>query len=246
VNISQSQSQKSARAKAALDAYVAQSKSKLDDVESKLGSEAPQLTADDKRRTAKFRRGAERIIPHIGTMLTAAGIDTAGLSVEQMISDLERAQSLAELQRRVEALLKRVSDEVFAAQASSWNTAMAGYALLQRKARNNGDIAAQLEPVTTFFAYRTPAVEAKKVPVHVRRSLAEVRKAQARIDAQVAKAKEALEHLQGAAAGAQSTTTSPSAPPVGMATTIRDVTPPPPLDATAVTAALAPPLRSSE
>jgi hypothetical protein len=189
---SQTQSSKSARAKAALIAFVAQSKTKLDDVEAKLGTQAPQLTADDKRRTAKFRKGAERIIPHVATVLTAAGIDAPGLSVDQMVSDLERAQTLGDLQRRLEALLKRVSDEVFAAQASSWNTAMAGYAVLQRVARKNGDIATLLEPVATFFAYRTPAVEAKKVPAHVRKAQADVRKAQARIEAQVARAKETL------------------------------------------------------
>ena len=193
---SKKQVSKSVRSGAALMAFVAQSKSKLDEVEAKLGTEAPQLTADDKRRTAKLRKGADRIVAHLGVVLTSAGIDAAGLSVDQMLSDLERAQTLEELQRRIDSLSKRVSDEVFAARASSWTTAMAGYAVLQRLAKKNGDVATQIEPVVTFFAYRTPAVLAKRAPVHVRKAQADVRKAQARIDAQVAQAQATLEKLK--------------------------------------------------
>jgi hypothetical protein len=214
VPVSQAKKQvsKSARSGAMLEAFVAQSKSKLDDVEAKLGTEAPQLTADDKRRTAKLRKGGDRIVEHLGVVLASARIDAAGLSVDQMLSDLERAQTLEELQRRIDSLSKRVSDEVFAARASSWSTAMAGYAVLQRMANNNGEIAAQIEPVATFFAYRTPAVLAKRTPVHVRKAQADVRKAQARIDAQVAQAKATLEKLKPSTPNIEVGVVTPIAP----------------------------------
>ncbi len=210
VSQSKKQLSKSIRSGAMLKAFVMQSKAKLDDVESKLGTEAPQLTADDKRRTAKLRKGADRIVAHLGVVLTSARIDAAGLSVDQMLSDLERAQTLEELQRRIDSLSKRVSDEIFAARASSWSTAMAGYAVLQRMARKNGEISEQIAPVATFFAYRTPAVVAKRVPVHVRRAQADVQKAKARIEAQVAQAKAMLEHLKPSAPIVDDATTTPT------------------------------------
>jgi len=89
------------------------------EVEAKLGAEAPQLTADDKRHTAKLRKGADRIVAHLGVVLASAGLDAAGLSVDPMLSDLDRAQPLEELQRHIDALSKRIGDEVFAARASS-------------------------------------------------------------------------------------------------------------------------------
>jgi len=45
---------------------------------------------------------------------------------------------------------------------------MAGYAVLQRMARKNGEIAQRIEPVATFFADRTPTVLAKRVPVQTK------------------------------------------------------------------------------
>jgi hypothetical protein len=247
---SRKQSSKSTKSTPSLADVVTEATGHLDDTDAKLGAQAPQLTAADKRRSVKFRKGAAQIIPAIAALLQSAGIDATGLSVDQMTSDLQRAQTLVPLQTRLQALLKRVGDEVFTAQTSSLGTAMSGYALLQNMAKRNGDIATQLEPISSFFAYRNPdTVAAKaKAPKRVRTAQSNLQGSQARIDAQAANAQKVLTHLQGVTSPAATVASSTTATPVVVASPPPASPPPaastsaPTVPATPIVAPAAPPV----
>jgi hypothetical protein len=238
----QKQSSKSTKSNPSLADVVAQANSQLDDTEAKLGAQAPQLTAADKRRSVKFRKGAERIIPALATLLRSAGIDTTGLSVDQMTSDLQRAQTLQPLQARLQSMSKRVDDEVFTAQTSSLSTATSGYALLQHMSKRNGDIAKQLEPISDFFAYRNPNTETAKAkaPKRVRTAKSNLSSSQARIDSQAADAQKVLTHLAGATSPAAAVASSTTAAPVVVASPAPAS--PPPAASTQATPATATPV----
>jgi hypothetical protein len=247
---SRKQSSKSVKSNPTLADVVTEANGHLADTEAKLGPQAPQLTADDKRRSVKFRKGAERIIPALAALLRSAGIDATGLSVDQMTSDLQRAQTLQPLQARLQSMLKRVGDEVFTAQASSLGTAMSGYAVLQHMAKRNGDIATQLEPISSFFAYRNPdTVTAKaKAPKRVRTAQSNLHGSQALVDAQAANAQKVLTHLQDDVSPGAIVTASPAPAPVVVASPPPASPPPaastsaPTVPATPIVAPAAPPV----
>jgi hypothetical protein len=185
-----------ARQPTTLDDIVEDAKKYLEATAKKLGRVAPELTSHDKRHTLKFRKGAESIIPKLGAILQKAGIDASGLSVDEMLADLARARSLVIFHQHLVAMTKRVSDEVFTAQASSLRTALDGYAVIQRKARTNGALATELAPIADFFAFRSASSLEEQTPKREATAQAKLRKAQARIDRQVAKATETLARLK--------------------------------------------------
>ncbi len=83
----------------------------------------------DKRKVAKFRKGAEGIIPKIGTLIQNAGLDGGPLSVDDMLANLEQGnQTLAPLLQQLESVTSTVGGIVFGAHTASWQAlAMHGY-----------------------------------------------------------------------------------------------------------------------
>ena len=60
--------------------------------------------------------------------------------------------------------MKHVDDVIFTADSQAWGAAMQFYALLQRRARIDSELAAALAPVTAFLAYRHPSQKAPGSP----------------------------------------------------------------------------------
>jgi len=219
-----SRSKKSRSANVALTSLVNTTIAHLDVATGKLTSSSPALSADEKARTAKLRKGGERIIPQLATLIQKAGLDGVSIPVDDMLSNLEQGQTLMPLQQRLGEASKAVEDQIFRVHTASWQTAMHGYAALQRLSVNDGALAASLQPITDFFAYRhvgdttqTPATKpARKVA-------AKLTKAQKQIAAQAKRAQAALDRataiLGGATADTSATASDPGVADPSAATT---------------------------
>jgi hypothetical protein len=143
---------------AALEQYVQQTVSQLDAVEVGLGSD-PALTPTQKRHALKFRKGGDKIIGQIGNLAQQQQLGSPGLSVTDMLGTLGKAQALQPLSDRVHAFAQHVDDVVFKAESDSFAMAQQFYALLQRRALTDGELATAMAPVVVFFA-RKPVPKA--------------------------------------------------------------------------------------
>jgi hypothetical protein len=146
---------------AALEAYVQQTVQALDALEQALGADPP-LSPKDKLHAPKLRKGGAKTVSQIGSLATQNQLESAALPVAVMLGLLCKADALRPLAARLAAFTTHVADQIFAAQSSAWDMAMQYYALLQRRARAEAELAAALEPIAQFFAYRHPS---KKAPV---------------------------------------------------------------------------------
>lgn len=188
----------------ALEAYVQQTVTDLDNVEAGLGGDPP-LTPVQKRHAAKLRKGGEKVVAQIGDLATQHQLESPALQVSVMLALMGRAQALQPLADRLAAFAKHVADVIFSAQSAAWVMAMQYYALLQRRAAADAELAKALQPIAQVFAYRHPST---KAPV----GSPTKRQRQA-----VAKAKKTLKTVAGgklagpAPATATETTSAPSA-----------------------------------
>jgi hypothetical protein len=148
---------------AALAALVAQAITQLDAIEASLGTDPP-LSATEKRHAARMRKGGQQVITTIGTLATQNDLESRALQVAPMTTDVGQATALQPLANRLAPLVQHVNDLIFTAQSSAWESAMQFYALLQRRAVSDGQLAKALQPVTQFFAARHKTVKAPGTP----------------------------------------------------------------------------------
>ena len=145
--------------------------------EASLGSEPLSLTALEKRHAAKFRKGGDKVVQTVGSLAEQHGMDSASLDSATMLARLDDARALAPLRKRVERVLKRLDDMIFHAHADSWRAALEFYALMQRRATTDGDLAVGLASVESFFASRSRAASAGKPTKRQRQREAKARAA---------------------------------------------------------------------
>jgi hypothetical protein len=141
---------------AALAQYVQQAVTELDAIEVGLGSD-PSLTPAQKRHALKFRKGGENVIGQIGNLAQQQGLESPALNVSDMMAMLGKAQDLQPLSNRVSAFAKHVDDVIFTAQSGALSMAQQYYALLQRRALTDAELATALAPVVAFFARKPKA-----------------------------------------------------------------------------------------
>ncbi len=135
----------------------------FDKAEAELGPDTLSLTPDEKRRTARQRKGGERVIQSLAEMMKAHSLDSPSLNSTTMVDQINRSTTLGSVLARLEKLQKRVSDEQFVAQNGAWSMALQVYAMLQRRATTDGTLSASLEPVNAFFNYRHDSVSTDKL-----------------------------------------------------------------------------------
>jgi hypothetical protein len=150
---------------AVLEAAVAQAISQLGAIETSLGADSP-LTAEQKRRATKMRKGGEPIAATLAALAQQHQVESPSLQIAPMTAGLGRASALQPLVTSVAAFAQRLDDMIFAAQSGAWAIALQVYAVLQRMALTDGALAAALGPVAEFMAYRhvapTPAGQPTK------------------------------------------------------------------------------------
>jgi hypothetical protein len=128
----------------------------IDALEKGLGVKAPNLSPASKRRTARYRKGGDKVISTIGSVALQQRLDLPRMPVSEMADQLQIASTISSLLLRVTILGATLGNIVFSARADAWQTAMQYYALLQRVARRNTQVAAALEPVTRFMSVHDP------------------------------------------------------------------------------------------
>jgi hypothetical protein len=116
-----------------------------------LGATTPALTKLDKRRTPKPRTGSPAVIQTVARLATGQGIVIPKHPVGAMLQNLQTVQTLAPLKASILDLLKVVDDTMLTADGQAWDSGTALYTVLRRVKGDDGDLEAQLEPLSTFF-----------------------------------------------------------------------------------------------
>jgi hypothetical protein len=113
---------------------------------------AVKLYPERRRQLLKFRPGGERVVERVARLAQKYSVDSDDTPVEGMLADLMLAQRLQPLVDAARILSGRYADTVLEAQAECWHAATALYTLLKARARDNRELAAELDEVTKFFA----------------------------------------------------------------------------------------------
>lgn len=121
---------------------------------------APALTAIDKQRATKVRKGADKIVPMIVSAVKHFGIQVPSRPVDAITTELAKAAALVPLQQRLALALKQVEDNLMLASSEAFASASAYYVILRRLAKHDGEVAKVIAPVEAFFATRHPLVKA--------------------------------------------------------------------------------------
>ena len=116
------------------------------------------LTAKERRRAVRLRKGGEKVIPTITALSEQFGISVASHPTSAITANVNKANSLVAVHKQLVTATKQVEDAIFKAQSDSWDGATVHYTVLKRLARSNGDLATALTPVKEFFAQKSPAV----------------------------------------------------------------------------------------
>jgi hypothetical protein len=200
-------------AKGGLEAFIAELGKFLDAHISLISADAPALTGAAKARATRLRLGGEKAVSVIAALVTQHGLESSQLSASTMTGQLTRATSLVPTHKRLEQLTKRMGDEIFVAQSTSWEQATSGYAQLQRLAKKNGEIATALAPVQQYFARRHKSVTEEVTGVDPAASPKPKTGKKAKATARLEKAAQ-----EAAALNASSTATAATAAPVATTT----------------------------
>jgi hypothetical protein len=122
----------------------------------------PAMTAEDRRRTIKVRKGGEKFIPKLARAAVASGVTPSGYSIDEMTASAALVQKLEPLEEKLSTLLKLVQDARIRASGATWMTATLVYSMLKPVAARDGKVATAIAPVKAFFATgkRGPAATA--------------------------------------------------------------------------------------
>lgn len=129
----------------------------------------PRMTVNTRKRTVKLKRGAHQIIPTIAYVAKKFAVEVPGVSVDEMLSSVETAQSLESLLATVNTFYQTLKTEHLRLQASAWKTAIVTYGMLRMASEVRVDIRDELLPVVKWFRYAgapkgTPANGAANAP----------------------------------------------------------------------------------
>jgi hypothetical protein len=109
------------------------------------------LTAKERRRTLKLRRGGHGTARSLAAIAAKSGVGSA-VPVEQMLRDVEYAERLQGLAHDVTNLGVVLGDLILQADGRAWKVAVKAYSVLKRFAADDPTIEAQLEPIIGAFA----------------------------------------------------------------------------------------------
>jgi hypothetical protein len=115
-----------------------------------------RLSALDRSRGTKARRGGHQVAPAIAAIATKYGITLPGVSGDVINTALARVQSLAPLVNAAADAHATISDAHTSASRSMWSASTALYGMLKKAAKVNASIAVELQPVEEWFRPRKP------------------------------------------------------------------------------------------
>lgn len=138
--------------------HVEESIKLLEQVAALIADGQPSLTPAQRQRSAKLRKGGEKIVPILTSLATRFGVSVSSHPVGAMAEKLQLVQTLWPLLQRSQELLKQIEDVSLRAQSVTSETMGVYYSTLRHLSRKNGDIATTMAPVEEFFAYRHKSV----------------------------------------------------------------------------------------
>jgi hypothetical protein len=112
----------------------------------------PAMTAVDRSRIVRVRKGGEKYIPKLARAAVDNGIAPNGFSIDAMTASATLVQKLEPLEETLTMLLKLVQDARLQASGTTWTTATLVYSMLEPLAARDGKVATAISPVTQFFA----------------------------------------------------------------------------------------------
>lgn len=116
-----------------------------------------RLSALERRRSAKIRRGGHQVVPLIATVATKYGVSAPSMSGGALSASLAHVQSLDALLSASTDSHATISDAHFSASNEMWTSARSLYGMLKKVAPTNPSIATELKPVEEWFRNRKPA-----------------------------------------------------------------------------------------
>jgi hypothetical protein len=120
----------------------------------------PRLTGEDRRRSAKLRRGGHQVVPTIAAVATKYGIATTTTNGPALSAQLVRVQQLDSLLGAAIDTHATISDAHFGATGDMWTSARALYAVLKTVAKTDPSVAPELKSVEEWFRRnKSPATE---------------------------------------------------------------------------------------
>jgi hypothetical protein len=112
----------------------------------------PAMTAVDRSRIVRVRKGGEKYIPKLARAAVDNHIAPNGFSIDAMTVSAALVQKLEPLEETLSTLLKLVQDARLQASGATWTTATLVYSMLKPIAARDGKVATAISPVTQFFA----------------------------------------------------------------------------------------------
>ena len=113
-----------------------------------------RMSALDRKRAAKLKRGAHQVIPTIAHLATKFAVELPGSPISVMLTEIAHAQALEPLLGAVAALHETLRDEYLRSQSNAWKTASRTYGMLRVAGEVNAAVRTELEPVQTWFRHR--------------------------------------------------------------------------------------------
>ena len=104
------------------------------------------LTKQEKQRMPRSRKDGASIAREIAQLAKKYGVDGI-VDVTGMLSSVDDSERLAPLDKVAANFSVLVHDRAFASDAAAWKSATTGYTLLKRMAKDNPDMARDLEGV---------------------------------------------------------------------------------------------------
>ncbi len=116
-----------------------------------------RLSALDRSRSAKVRRGGHQVVPLIAAVATKYGITAPAMSGVALSASLARVQELDPLLSASAESHATISDAHFTASNEMWTSTRSLYKMLKTVAKTNPSIATELAPVEAWFRARKSA-----------------------------------------------------------------------------------------
>ena len=87
----------------------------------------PPLTATDRKRSAKLRKGGATVVQTIASLSDKVGLVVPSQPTATMVEKVTQAQALVALHQEMVTATKHVADAIFQAQSQSWAGATVHY-----------------------------------------------------------------------------------------------------------------------
>jgi hypothetical protein len=124
-----------------------------------LGTNLVSLSAVDRNRRNKGKRGGETQISVIASLAAANNLSPPQHSAAELQNGYDTIKALKPLIAVISVLLKMVEDSLMQTQSDTWQVATLFYSMLKPLAARDPNVAKALEPVTEFFRPKKTAAK---------------------------------------------------------------------------------------